>query len=309
MTENPRRNLVIVRAGDNSLHPGWLQGDAPRNWDIVVNYYGEDPSRYRQADVERIDSKGPKWPALQTLIEQTPRFTEEYDYIWLPDDDLETSKAQINLLFDIMRARGLQVAQPSLTWRSYFGHITTLQNHNFQLRYTNYVEVMAPCFSAAVLTQALPLFNQNLSGWGLDFVWPKFVQQPAREIAIIDSVAVRHTRPVGGPNYKALRERGVSPWDELRLFCRANNIDEEPIISTVGAVRRNGQRLDALEQPRRFTAALLLGYAPALLQTPEPKRMLRRMAGMAWKTINNIPDRVAELPMKRRMPVRGRAPG
>ncbi len=308
MTDHSRRNLVIVRAGDNSLHTGWLQGDEPRSWDIVVNYYGEDPQRYRQDDVERIDSKGPKWPALQELIAQTPRFVENYDFIWLPDDDLETSKAQINLLFEIMRTRRLQVAQPALTWPSYFGHITTLQNHKFQLRYTNYVEVMAPCFSADVLARALPLFNQNLSGWGLDFIWPKFVQHPAGEIAIIDAVAVRHTRPVGGPNYKALRDRGVSPWDELRLFCKANDIDEEPIISTISAVRRDGRTLDAVARPRLFTAILLLGYLPALWHTPEPKRMLRRMAGMAWKAINNLPDRVAELPMKRPLASR-RAPG
>jgi len=35
-----RRNLVIVRAGNSSLHPEWLKGDGARNWDIVVNYFG-----------------------------------------------------------------------------------------------------------------------------------------------------------------------------------------------------------------------------------------------------------------------------
>ena len=65
-----RRNLVIVRAGDASLHEQWLAGDGERNWDLIVNYFGDDPARYRNEDVRRIDSKGPKWPALHDLIQE-----------------------------------------------------------------------------------------------------------------------------------------------------------------------------------------------------------------------------------------------
>ncbi len=292
-----RKNLVIVRAGDNSLHPEWLAGEADRSWDIVVNYYGADPELYRQPGVTRIDSKGAKWPALHDLIMAHPQFLADYDYIWLPDDDLRTTKDQIDKLFVLCRTHDLGVAQPALTWNSHYGHLTTLQNHRYRLRFTNYVEVMAPCFAARVLRQALPLLNFNLSGWGLDFVWPKLVENPERQIAIIDDVTVWHTRPVGGPNYKALKERGVSPWDELRDFCRANGIDEEPIIKTHAAITRNGKIMDAQRQPRRFALSSLAGYLPAIRDTPDRNKMVRRMGGMAWKAMRNIPDRVAELPM------------
>lgn len=299
-----RRNLVIVRAGDSSLHPGWLTGAANRSWDIVVNYYGDKPDLYRQEDVRRIDSKGQKWPALQRLLLEHPRFLSDYDYIWLPDDDLATSKDEINQLFILMARHGLQVAQPSLHCTSYFGHLTTLHNGRFLLRYTNYVEVMAPCFTAAVLAKAVPLFGQNLSGWGLDFIWPKLVDKPATQIAIIDDVQVRHTRPVGGPNYKALRERGISPWDELRSFCRINNIDEEPIIKTLSAISYAGERVAAQAQPRRFALRMVAGYMKALPRTPQRRHMLRRMGGMLWKAFNNLPDRVAEVPMSRKFAFR-----
>jgi Short repeat of unknown function (DUF308) len=49
----------------------------------------------------RIDSKGPKWPALYQLFSLYPNLATDYDYIWLPDDDLMASKADINRLFDI----------------------------------------------------------------------------------------------------------------------------------------------------------------------------------------------------------------
>jgi choline dehydrogenase-like flavoprotein len=300
LMEMRRKNLVIVRAGDTSLHPQWLQGDAARSWDLVVNYYGDDPARYIEADVTRIDSKGPKWPALHALLEENPRYLLDYENIWLPDDDLLTTKAEINALFEMFGRHGLQVAQPALTWNSYFGHLTTLQSTALEIRFTNYVEVMAPCFSAPALRKALPWFNANLSGWGLDFIWAKVVDRPERQIAIIDAVTVQHTRPVGGPNYKMLRERGVSPWDELRSFCKANGIDEEPIIRTHRAVRRDGTVVDVMAQPRWFTMRMILGYLPALRHSPDARRMLRRLAGMAWKGLYNVPDRVAEMPMVRK---------
>jgi hypothetical protein len=277
-----------------------LRGAASCDWDLVVNYYGDKPEAYRHDGVIRIDSKGPKWPALHDLLADNPQFFKDYEYIWLPDDDLRTDATKINRLFAIMAERHLQVAQPALTWNSYFGHLTTLRNAKFQLRYTNYVEVMAPCFSAATLEKALPLFKTNLSGWGLDFVWAKLVNRPETDIAIIDAVTVDHTRPVGGPNYQLLRERGISPWDELRDFCKLHGIEEEPAILTHSAVYRNGAVIDAAKNPRRYTASAIAGYLPALRASPEPRRMLRRLAGMAWKAMYNLPDRVAEASMLQR---------
>ena len=294
-----RKNLVIVRAGDSSLHPDWLRGKAERNWDLVVNYFGAKPPPVPSEDITYIYGKGPKWPALHELISSNPQLTADYDYIWLPDDDLRTDKTNINRLFEICREYNLEVAQPALTWNSYFGHLTTLQCRKYKVRFTNYVEVMAPCFSAAMLQKSLPLFDSNLSGWGLDFIWTKLAQRPESGIAIVDAVSVCHTRPVGGPNYKALRDGGISPWDELRSFCRTHGIDEDPAIATHKAIRRDG-RLVSRFGPRRFALGSLLDYGLALRQTPERKRMLRRLAGMAYKAINDIPDRVSERSLAKR---------
>ena len=53
-----RRNLVVVRAGDSSLHPGWLAGPGERNFDLVVSYFGDDPAKFKAPDVARVDQKG-----------------------------------------------------------------------------------------------------------------------------------------------------------------------------------------------------------------------------------------------------------
>jgi Protein of unknown function (DUF707) len=292
-----RQNLVIVRAGNNSLHPEWMKAAGARNWDIVVNYFGDDPNLYREADVTRIDGKGPKWPALHQLIQANPGFALDYEYIWLPDDDLSTTKADINSLFDLMRLYKLEVAQPALTWDSYFSHIITLRNKMTKIRFTNYVEVMAPCLNAAMLRKAAPLFGSNLSGWGLDFLWAKLAEDPENRIAIIDDVAVRHTRPVGGPNYNVLREKGISPWDELRALCTAHGLDEQPILLTYKAIRRNNVVITAENNRYRFISDFVLGYLPAVPYAREPRKMLRRMAGFVGRGLLKMPERVAERPL------------
>jgi hypothetical protein len=291
-----RQNLVIVRAGNSSLHPQWLKGDGARNWDIVVNYFGDDPDLYKQADVTRIDSKGPKWPALHGLIESNPSLASDYEYIWLPDDDLLTTKTDINSLFDLVKQYKLEVAQPSLTWNSYFSHIITLRNNKAKVRFTNYVEVMAPCLSASMLRKASPLFASNLSGWGLDFVWATLADNPENSIAIIDDVEVQHTRPVGGPNYNLLREKGVSPWDELRALCAAHGLDEQPILVTYKAIRRDNVVITPQRNRLRFISDFIFGYLPALPYAQEPRKMLRRMVGFVGRTLLRMPDRVAERP-------------
>lgn len=220
----PRRNLVIVRAGEESLHEQWLLGPGERNWDLIVSYFGDDPERFRADDVRRIDSKGPKWPALHHLLNhEIADELDRYDYIWLPDDDLAADTASINTLFDYCARFDLSLAQPALSEDGYVWHGITRVVRGSGLRYTNFVEVMAPCFSRAFLARCAPGFDGTSTGWGLDYLWPRMVDGP-EEIAVIDAVTVRHTRPFGGPNLAAARASCDSPDEEFEQFLVRHGI-------------------------------------------------------------------------------------
>lgn len=221
-----RRNLVVLRAGDASLHERWLAGQVPRTWDLVVSYFGDDPHRYRADDVLRLDRKGPKWPALHhVLTVDLAEILDDYDYVWLPDDDLATDTASINALFEYAARYQLSLSQPALTEDSYYTHEITLVDRRFELRYTNFVEIMAPCFGREFLRRALPTFDATQTGWGLDFHWPRLVADQW-SIAIVDAVTVRHTRPLGGPNLTAARAAGVDPWTEYCDYLAQHDIDD-----------------------------------------------------------------------------------
>ena len=99
------------------------------------------------------------------------------------------SKDDINRLFDICKAHGLEVGHPTLTWNSYFAHLFTLRNAGTRLRYTNFVELMAPCLSAAMLERTWGYFAHTMSGWGLELAWAKLASP--LKMALIDAVTVR----------------------------------------------------------------------------------------------------------------------
>jgi hypothetical protein len=106
------RNLVIVRAGDASLHPAWLGEEGGRNWDIIVSYYGDRPGIFHDKNQRRIDAKGPKWPALDELAQTLRPELEAYDYVWFPDDDLVADAPAINRFFDICHECALDLGNP-----------------------------------------------------------------------------------------------------------------------------------------------------------------------------------------------------
>jgi hypothetical protein len=259
------RNLVIVRAGNGSLHPGWLAGPEERNWDIIVNYYGDDPDLYRGENIVRIDSKGAKWPALYALYQEHREEILKYDYVWLPDDDLAADKKTINRMFDLCAEMKLDLAQPALSHDSYYSHLVTLKNSEFLLRYTNFIEIMAPVFSRAFLPPCADSFKENLSGFGLDLLWPTWLGGDQRA-AIIDDCVIRHTRVLGGPNHAAVTATGKTPMKELAgVFAKFGLITAAHKI--VGGIDRRGYRVSILGgQGAELILKVLSGYLPELAQ-------------------------------------------
>lgn len=196
------RFLVIARVGDRSLHPAWLRGATPE-FDLFLSYFGDEPDRYRDDCAHYHRKKGGKWPVLGELVEEHREVISGYDAVWLPDDDLLADAATLNRMFALVEEHGLALAQPALTPDSYYTFSELLQRGGTVLRYVNFVEVMAPVMSRASLSELGGTFAQSASGWGLDRLWPKLVQNPDRKrIAILDAAPVTHTRPVGGELYR-----------------------------------------------------------------------------------------------------------
>jgi len=234
-----RRNLVIVRAGDSSLHPGWLHCRKPRNWDLLISYFGENADAFRSSGVSRVDGKGPKWPILKAVIAERADEIIRYEYVFLPDDDLECDGDSITQLFEVCKQVGLALAQPSLSLDSFASHGITLHNKSSVVRFTNYVEIMAPCFHQTALRLCLDTFDENITGWGIDILWAALIAEQGWRLGIVDDVQVRHTRSFFGPNYEHLRTIGKSPGDEASALLAKYSL-KQPLLRNVGIVDHSG---------------------------------------------------------------------
>ncbi|MEX3897706.1 DUF707 domain-containing protein [Paraburkholderia sp. BR10954] len=232
--------LVVLRCGDSSLHPQWFSGGQAPNFDLVLSYYGknEDYADIFAKAIHRF--KGSKWEGLNDFMLQNAELILQYRYIWLPDDDILTDVQTMNDFFEYVERENFALAQPSLDERSYFGHQTTLQNREFEFRETNFVELMMPCLSSNALHAIKHSFGMNKSGWGLDFLWPKWVASFGK-VGIIDRFSVFHTRPVGSAGSGMGDDSRTSPSFELNQTLAQYGMLDTPIKVIRGKTRGVGK--------------------------------------------------------------------
>lgn len=220
MIENMRKNLVLVRAGDRSLHPAWMSG-AEREWDLALSYYGRHDNPYHGEHEYLHRAKGSKWEGLADFFRKNPELVEKYDFFWLPDDDILTSAGDINALFERVSKYEFDLSQPSLTLYSYFSHKITLKRPGLECRETNFVEVMVPVFSRKALSLLLETFQENKSGWGLEWLWAARISEAGMRMGIVDCISVHHTRPVGSAGHGG----GEDPFKDAELVFEKYNLE------------------------------------------------------------------------------------
>ncbi|MCW2665075.1 MAG: hypothetical protein JWN57_37 [Frankiales bacterium] len=255
-----RKNLVIARVGATSLHPQWLDHGSPRTWDLRLAPYQEVPDEARRGcDVGDV-VVGPKWTGLRAVLNGWPGW-RDYDYIWLPDDDIRTSQATINRMFHVAAGAGLDLFAPALDDSSFFAHFDTMRNASFFGRYVGFVEIMVPGFSRPALERLLPTLDEGDTGWGwgLDSVWPKLLGY--RNVGVLDAVTVSHTRPVGVLRDRDLHRRVHEESDRL---LRAHDCRQEHV--TFGAFDESFQRVD--HTPEDLLKRLLEGWRHLIDRDP-----------------------------------------
>jgi hypothetical protein len=240
MSNSGRRHLVLVRAGEKSLHRQWLEGADGRSWDLIVSWYG-DEAYIPVADELVINRKGGKWDIIHEHFVAMPELLDRYDYFWLPDDDIATDGAAIEAMFGWMEREKLAVAQPGLTPDSYFSCLHTLCSPSFGLRYTNCIEVMVPCLSRQVVRRMLPIFPASKSGFGFDFVWTRLEADNRNTAAILDAVPMHHTRPVGKFLAGRLKAQEIYPKAEGKEVKRRFGLGRPNRFPCYGGITAAGE--------------------------------------------------------------------
>lgn len=253
LRHNPQKSLVVLCAGDTSLHRKhhchWCHPQ--RTYDVAIIYYGNNQSIQKEYQKEAnyfVCQTGPKWSLLRTFLLQHQARCKRYAFVAFPDDDLKITVDQWNALFEIGHQYRLDVFQPSLVHNGfqYIKHTHLVSQPQNTLRYTNFVEIMVPILSHRALENAHTLLTSThlKSGWGIDYVLPKAVlphrhyDTPPNDrlnrntyiFAIIDSIAITHTQPLSKINKKKTAS--------LSSFYQTFNIDPEAEMHHVMKMHR-----------------------------------------------------------------------
>jgi len=243
----PLRYLLIVRAGDSSLHPNWLNPACPRMWDLHVSYFGsrETPFAPLPDGVSFSREAGTKFIGLADCLDKHPEFLKHYEYIGLADDDLDADATCWNTAFSTLDRLGAVLGQPSLDWRSFYYHDVVLRRPQFEYRVTDFVEMMAPIVQTDFLREIIPTFRYNQSSIGLDHLWRMKASKEGKLLAIVDSCSMYHTRRMeGGTQYKAAQlASGKTKDQELRELIEKYDITNLKGITLYG-VMPDGTRVE-----------------------------------------------------------------
>lgn len=221
------KNIIVICAGDTSLHYKKKWFAKSRKYVLCVIYYGDDniiENDYKNSSDIFIKNKGPKWSLIRQFLIKWKKW-KTFNYIAFPDDDLDITVTKLNNLFKIGSKYKLNLYQPALIDNGplYVKHNILKENKTCKLRYTDFVEIMIPIFSQYALKKSYKILtDRNIkSAWGVDYIIPTKILHK-KNIAIIDSIPIKHTKPLGALNAQIkssfYKTYNIDPEKELKYF-------------------------------------------------------------------------------------------
>lgn len=214
--------LVIIPAGHNTVHETWYDSSEDII-DFVVMWYSDQdvPGNIKKNSKHVFLEKGSKWSLVKSALQKID--WKEYDYIWIPDDDLKLLNGGIFTLCKTMEKYNISLAQPSLIDK----HVqwSVLLNRKTEYHLTNFVEIQAPCFSIKGFNEIIDtiLHPDIKSGWGLDYVWSNIFKRNRGRIGVINNVIMEHVRYVSKKTTKDY-QGGIDPFKEMQLTMSRHNV-------------------------------------------------------------------------------------
>jgi len=188
--------LVISRIGPDSLHSEWLEVAGRGGVNFLLSSYDAALAPIEHPAVRFETRTGTKVAGYAAILRDHAELIGNYRYVALFDDDLSIDAKSLLSLFELIDAHGFKIAQPALDHESFFTYACLLRHHGQMLRHVNFIEMMCPIFRSDILLDLAPLFDLGFES-GIDLVWSAIVHQTPGDFAVIDSLPVRHSRPVG----------------------------------------------------------------------------------------------------------------
>ncbi|RTL04057.1 hypothetical protein EKK58_11385 [Candidatus Dependentiae bacterium] len=242
-TEHKEMNtkpIVIVCAGEGSLHERLFVRSEDKPYELMVIYYGNSDTvdnTFRDSADYYFREKGIKFNLIWKILEANPELKERVknaEYVQIMDDDMLTDIANVTAAFQYCKQYDLALAQPSLTEDSHIFWKVLKKGTNRNgpdIREINSVELMMPIFSKQFFNLIYDWFEYFYTGYHMDTrLWAQLVLENNWKCAVIDRASYKHTRPMGkGDIY--INSRGIiNENQEINIWKRVYNADEKQLF-------------------------------------------------------------------------------
>lgn len=280
------RRLVFISAGDHHLlHPTI---GATSGFDVLVYFYGDSidvRAGLMARGLKVVDRKGDKFQNLLAAHRSDLHFLSQYDAVFVMDDDLGLSKAEITRLFEVRLENDFWVVQPSFDPRGRISFPYSTSRARTSFRYTNFVEMGAPLFRRDILEQFLEVYDGSLVGWGIDFWYMNVLgESEFRRYAVVDEV--RSANPdrrsaTGSREIEQLQsaEEGQASWERLR---------DEQGLSQWTPTAFGGVYLTPLDQAISISHAARRNIVALITRRPARSAMVKSARGQLKRVLRDI---------------------
>jgi len=224
-----RKFLLWVQIGPNSEFAKWFKPGAPREWDLLANWYTPDEVDPNLGEYSFVQT-GTKFTSVFNVWRKYQNTFAGYDGVLLLDDDIVFEHKDIDDIFHQSQEYNLDIFQPALTVNSHSTWEIFKKQKNSKFRRLNGVEIMMPGFSKRTINNVFPLFAYSISGFGLDFLISKASKKRGYTVGILDEVPGFHSKEIdqeAGNYYNFLRRYGINAKTELWYLKEAFSLETE----------------------------------------------------------------------------------
>ena len=202
----------------------WTKG--LKDFDVVTYCYDDSGIGKEYSDLWIHRPGFTKYQNFWHYASFYPEHLRQYDYIWVVDDDMFMSTEDINRMFEMMDSYSIDLGQPSMSLDGmHYVHIL-VNDPDYSLRYTNFVECSAPIFSRYAMEKVVRTFNETLTGWGWDSLISDMILEH-ENVAVFDNVEAYHAPSISSinkvsarMNHKREGRKLLEKYDKLDLLGR-----------------------------------------------------------------------------------------
>ncbi len=244
------KNLVFTSAGERKFRDKnnnpiertpineWTKG--LKDFDLVTYCYDDSEIGKDKSNLW-VQRKDTKFRNFYHYAHRYPAHLEQYDYVWIVDDDMFMSTDDINEMFYLMEEYNIDLGTPSFDVDGMHYVDILVNDPNYILRYSNYIECAAHIFSRDALKKVKHTFADTLSG----NCWDNYISQmihrrSKNNLAVFDKVKAYHGLSMSTINKVSARSNHPS---EGKKFLKKYNADIDLGRDILGGIQLNGKEV------------------------------------------------------------------